>query len=122
MFAPLGDEITVEDLIQGVTVQSANDGALILAEGIGGTEQGFVKMMNDYAEADRSHPVDLHESDGLEAEVSSRGAGPCDLREISDRDLSGILSRFSQRSSAIVTSSPSGTAIRWCGRISAWMT
>lgn len=49
MFAPLGSPITVSDLIQGVTVQSANDGALILAEGIGGTEGGFVKMMNDYA-------------------------------------------------------------------------
>lgn len=50
MFAPLGNPITVADLIQGVAVQSANDGALILAEGIGGTEEGFVKMMNDYAE------------------------------------------------------------------------
>lgn len=49
MFAPLGSPITVNDLIQGVTVQSANDGAIILAEGIGGTESGFVKMMNDYA-------------------------------------------------------------------------
>lgn len=49
MFAPLGSPINVSDLIQGVTVQSANDGALILAEGIGGTEGGFVKMMNDYA-------------------------------------------------------------------------
>lgn len=49
MFAPLGDPITVSDLVQGVAVQSANDGALILAEGIGGTEAGFVKMMNDYA-------------------------------------------------------------------------
>jgi len=49
MFAPLGNPITVSDLVQGVAVQSANDGALILAEGIGGTEEGFVKMMNDYA-------------------------------------------------------------------------
>ncbi|MEM9592142.1 MAG: D-alanyl-D-alanine carboxypeptidase family protein, partial [Pseudomonadota bacterium] len=48
MFAPLGSPITVSDLLQGVAVQSANDGALILAEGIGGTEEGFVKMMNDY--------------------------------------------------------------------------
>ena len=49
MFAPLGNAITVSDLVQGVAVQSANDGSLILAEGIGGTEEGFVKMMNDYA-------------------------------------------------------------------------
>jgi len=49
MFAPLGQPITVEDLIQGVTVQSANDGSIILAEGIGGSEEAFVTMMNDYA-------------------------------------------------------------------------
>ena len=49
MFAPLGDPITVSDLIQGVTVQSGNDATIILAEGIAGTEPAFVKMMNDYA-------------------------------------------------------------------------
>lgn len=49
MFAPLGDPITVSDLVQGVAVQSANDGAIILAEGIAGSEPAFAKMMNDYA-------------------------------------------------------------------------
>lgn len=68
MFAPLGDEITVEDLIQGVTVQSANDGALILAEGIGGTEQGFVKMMNDYAKQIGLTQSTFMNPTGLEAE------------------------------------------------------
>jgi D-alanyl-D-alanine carboxypeptidase (penicillin-binding protein 5/6) len=49
MFAPLGDPITINDLIQGVTVQSGNDATIILAEGVAGTEDAFVKMMNDYA-------------------------------------------------------------------------
>jgi serine-type D-Ala-D-Ala carboxypeptidase (penicillin-binding protein 5/6) len=49
MFAPLGDNVSVDQLIQGVTVQSGNDATIILAEGIGGTEEVFVKMMNDYA-------------------------------------------------------------------------
>ncbi len=49
MFAPLGDPIPIGDLIQGVTVQSGNDATIILAEGIAGTEEAFVKMMNDYA-------------------------------------------------------------------------
>lgn len=49
MFAPLGDPITVSDLVQGVAVQSANDGSIILAEGIAGSEEAFVEMMNDYA-------------------------------------------------------------------------
>lgn len=49
MFAPLNTTVSVEDLIQGVTVQSANDGAIILAEGIAGTEEAFAQMMTKHA-------------------------------------------------------------------------
>ncbi len=49
MFAPLNTKVTVSDLIQGITVQSANDAAIILAEGISGTEDAFAKEMNKYA-------------------------------------------------------------------------
>lgn len=48
MFAPLNTNITVEDLIQGVIVQSGNDACIILAEGLAGTEGAFADMMNDY--------------------------------------------------------------------------
>ncbi len=41
MFAKLGSTITVDDLIHAVIIQSANDGCLILAEGIAGTEATF---------------------------------------------------------------------------------
>ncbi len=46
MFAKLKSYISVGDLIQGVIVQSANDGCIILAEGIAGSEQKFAEMMN----------------------------------------------------------------------------
>jgi D-alanyl-D-alanine carboxypeptidase (penicillin-binding protein 5/6) len=49
MFAPLNTKVTVSDLIQGVTVQSGNDAAIILAEGISGTEDAFAKEMTKYA-------------------------------------------------------------------------
>jgi D-alanyl-D-alanine carboxypeptidase (penicillin-binding protein 5/6) len=49
MFAPLGSKVTVSDLIQGITVQSGNDAAIILAEGISGSEEAFAKEMNKYA-------------------------------------------------------------------------
>jgi D-alanyl-D-alanine carboxypeptidase (penicillin-binding protein 5/6) len=68
MFAPLGDPILISDLLQGVAVQSANDGSIILAEGIAGTEEAFVKMMNDYGKEiglTQSHFVN---SNGLPAE------------------------------------------------------
>ncbi|MGZ5917796.1 MAG: D-alanyl-D-alanine carboxypeptidase family protein, partial [Methyloceanibacter sp.] len=41
--------VSVADLIQGITVQSGNDACIILAEGISGTEDAFVKEMNRYA-------------------------------------------------------------------------
>jgi serine-type D-Ala-D-Ala carboxypeptidase (penicillin-binding protein 5/6) len=49
MFAPLNSMVSVNDLIQGVTVQSGNDSCIILAEGIAGSEEAFAKKMNDYA-------------------------------------------------------------------------
>jgi D-alanyl-D-alanine carboxypeptidase (penicillin-binding protein 5/6) len=49
MFAALNSSIRVEDLIQGVVVQAANDGCIILAEGIAGSEENFVKLMNERA-------------------------------------------------------------------------
>jgi serine-type D-Ala-D-Ala carboxypeptidase (penicillin-binding protein 5/6) len=68
MFAPLNSKVTVSDLIQGITVQSANDAAIILAEGIAGTEEAFAKQMNDYAKEiglTKSHFVN---ASGLPAE------------------------------------------------------
>ncbi len=49
MFAVLNSKIRVEDLIKGVIVQSGNDGAIALAEGIGGTEQTFARIENQLA-------------------------------------------------------------------------
>jgi D-alanyl-D-alanine carboxypeptidase (penicillin-binding protein 5/6) len=49
MFAPLNSMVSVSDLIQGITVQSGNDAAIILAEGISGTEDAFAKEMTKYA-------------------------------------------------------------------------
>jgi D-alanyl-D-alanine carboxypeptidase (penicillin-binding protein 5/6) len=49
MFAPLNTLVSVSDLIQGAIVQSGNDACIILAEGISGSEEAFVKEMNKYA-------------------------------------------------------------------------
>jgi len=49
MFAVLNSKVRVEDLIKGVIVQSGNDGAIALAEGIGGTEQTFANIENQLA-------------------------------------------------------------------------
>lgn len=46
MFIKVGTTVSVEDLIQGIIVDSGNDACVALAEYIGGSEQGFADMMN----------------------------------------------------------------------------
>jgi D-alanyl-D-alanine carboxypeptidase (penicillin-binding protein 5/6) len=49
MFAELNSSIRLEDLIQGVIVQSANDGCIIIAEGMAGSEDNFARLMTERA-------------------------------------------------------------------------
>src|SRR5436190_4232054 len=49
-FAQVGTQIPVDVLIKGMIVQSGNDATIALAEKLGGTEDGFVQMMNSYAQ------------------------------------------------------------------------
>ncbi|KMT21368.1 D-alanyl-D-alanine carboxypeptidase family protein [Clostridium cylindrosporum] len=49
MFLEVGEVRTVEDLLKGIAVESANDAAVALAEFIGGTEDEFASMMNKKA-------------------------------------------------------------------------
>ena len=51
MFIDPKMQVSVEDLIQGMVVQSANDATRALAEGVGGTVEKFVQMMNEQAKA-----------------------------------------------------------------------
>lgn len=51
MFIDPKMQVPVEDLIQGMVVQSGNDATMALAEGVGGTAEKFVQMMNDQAKA-----------------------------------------------------------------------
>ncbi len=43
--------VSVEDLLKGMIVQSGNDATIALAEGVGGSVERFVQMMNDQAKA-----------------------------------------------------------------------
>jgi D-alanyl-D-alanine carboxypeptidase (penicillin-binding protein 5/6) len=51
MFLPINGEVAVQDLMRGVIVVSANDASIVLAEGVAGSEAGFVDMMNQRATA-----------------------------------------------------------------------
>ena len=49
MFAALKSTIRLEDLIKGIAVQSANDGCIIIAEGMAGSEENFATLMTERA-------------------------------------------------------------------------
>jgi D-alanyl-D-alanine carboxypeptidase (penicillin-binding protein 5/6) len=49
MFIEVGTRVSVDELLQGMIVQSGNDASVALAEHLGGTEQAFVQLMNQYA-------------------------------------------------------------------------
>ncbi|ESU30280.1 hypothetical protein G3A_22070 [Bacillus sp. 17376] len=47
IFLEPGEEMTVEQLLKGIAIGSGNDASVAMAERIGGSEEAFVKMMND---------------------------------------------------------------------------
>ncbi len=49
MFAKLNSDVRLEDLIRGVIVQSGNDAAIAIAQGMAGSEAGFAGLMNQRA-------------------------------------------------------------------------
>lgn len=49
MFAELNSKVSVENLLRSIIIQSGNDASIALAEGIGGTERTFVRIMNEKA-------------------------------------------------------------------------
>ena len=50
MFLEIGEKVPVEDLLQGIIVQSGNDACIVAAENISGTEEDFAVLMNETAE------------------------------------------------------------------------
>jgi D-alanyl-D-alanine carboxypeptidase (penicillin-binding protein 5/6) len=49
MFAPIHSRVKIRDLLHGLIVQSGNDAAIALAEGLAGNEMTFARMMNERA-------------------------------------------------------------------------
>ena len=49
MFLETGEQLTVNDMLKGIAVASANDGCVEMAEHLAGSESAFVDMMNERA-------------------------------------------------------------------------
>lgn len=51
IYLQTGEKMTVRDLLKGITMASANDATVAMAERISGTEENFVKLMNEKVKA-----------------------------------------------------------------------
>jgi len=58
MFVEVNSQVSVDDLLKGVIIQSGNDATVALAEGVAGSESAFVAMMNQ--EADKMGLTNTH--------------------------------------------------------------
>ncbi|HVL70475.1 MAG TPA: D-alanyl-D-alanine carboxypeptidase family protein [Beijerinckiaceae bacterium] len=75
MFLEAGMKVSVADLIAGLVVASGNDAALVIAEGVAGSEAAFVRRMNERAKAiglTRSRFTNPHGFDSPEQRASMR--------------------------------------------------
>ena len=50
MFIEVNTEVSVNDLLKGIIIQSGNDASIALAEHIAGSEEVFVEIMNQHAD------------------------------------------------------------------------
>jgi D-alanyl-D-alanine carboxypeptidase len=75
-----GQVIAVHDLILGLVTQSANDAAVVLAEGLGGTETAFAEKMTHTARTLGMDDTTFHNASGL----------PNPLQKTTARDLSKL--------------------------------
>ena len=87
MFVPLGGRIPIEDLVQGMVVQSGNDACVVLAEGLAGSQQAFIDQMNQKAQQiglTNSHFMNVDGLPNPDHYMSSRDLAMLALRTIED--------------------------------------
>ena len=86
MFIDPSMQVPVDDLIKGMIVQSGNDATMALAEGVGGTAEHFVELMNQQAKALGLKSTTYKNPEGLTEPGHSTTA----------RDLAALASRLMQ--------------------------
>ncbi|WP_309225225.1 D-alanyl-D-alanine carboxypeptidase family protein [Paenibacillus sp. JMULE4] len=88
-----GEQATVDDMFSALSIYSANDAAVALAEHIGGTEENFAKMMNEKAKE-----FGLSEQAHF---INATGLGRADLGKYAPQNLQGE-TLLSARDAAII--------------------
>ncbi len=65
MFVEVGKQVSVDDLLKGIIVQSGNDASVALAEHIAGSDEAFAELMNAQAQKLRMSGSHFTNSSGL---------------------------------------------------------
>lgn len=65
MFVEVGSQVSVEDLLKGMIIQSGNDASIALAEHVAGSESAFANLMNRHAERIGARNTNFVNSNGL---------------------------------------------------------
>tara|TARA_B100000700_G_C14934126_1_gene803389 strand:- start:103 stop:1257 length:1155 start_codon:yes stop_codon:yes gene_type:complete len=65
MFIMVNDKVSIEDLLKGIIIASGNDACIALAEGLAGTEEEFVNLMNYKAEEIGMYNTNFGNSSGI---------------------------------------------------------
>ncbi|MNO33767.1 D-alanyl-D-alanine carboxypeptidase DacA precursor [compost metagenome] len=81
IFLAEGDQHTIKELYIAMAVGSANDASVALAEYVAGSEQAFVKMMNDEAQRMGMKTAYFANSTGLSIKDMPEGFRPADGKE-----------------------------------------
>ena len=65
MFIMPNDQVSIEDLLKGIIIASGNDACVALAEGLAGTEENFVDIMNEKAQEIGMFDTNFANSSGI---------------------------------------------------------
>jgi D-alanyl-D-alanine carboxypeptidase (penicillin-binding protein 5/6) len=87
MFVPLGGKISIDDLLHGAIIQSGNDACVVLAQGLAGSVEAFVDLMNEKAKAIGLKDSHFANVDGLPDPnewVTARDLATLALRTVKD--------------------------------------
>jgi len=87
MFVPINGRIKIDDLLKGMIIQSGNDACLVLAEGLAGSEEAFVEIMNKKAQEIGLKDSHFTNVDGLPSPdhwMTARDLATLSMRTIED--------------------------------------
>ena len=87
-----GHSYTVEELFTAMTVSSANDAAMALAEMVSGTEEAFVELMNEQAKIWGLKETTFYNASGLDGDYIGKGQDQTNLS--SARDVAVIAQKL----------------------------